>query len=129
MLTTQQVQGLSVSPGSIEMGLGEAEGSVWVGGDLDWWSRRRHNTKAMRMVWEGKDVLGHSTLGFTYHSQLCVSTPPSALPPLFSLHLLFRHPTPPQNRTSAYIPLPCPTFALLVSTHVFFFLDLPIYLA
>lgn len=108
------------------MGLGEMEGRVsgWeeilIGG-------LEGDTKAMRMVWEGKDALGHSTLGFTYIPN-CVSTPPSALPPsLFSLHLLFR--LFPQIRTSAHISLLCPAFALLVSTHVFFFLDLPIYLA
>lgn len=36
------------------------------------------DTKAMRTVWEGKDVLGHRALGFTYTPN-CVSTPPSAL--------------------------------------------------
>lgn len=63
------------------MGLGEAEGRVFgceeilIGG-------LEGDTKAMRMVWEGKDALGHSTLGFTYTPN-CVSTPPSALPPSF----------------------------------------------
>lgn len=89
------------------MGLGEAEGRVF-GWEEILIGSLEGDTKAMRMVWEGKDVLGHNTLGFTYTPN-CVSTPPSALPPLFSLHLLFRLFS--QIRTSAYISLPCPTFA------------------
>lgn len=67
------------------------------------------DTKAMRTVWEGKDVLGHRALGFTYTPN-CVSTPPSALTPapsasIFSLDFFS------QIRTSAHICLPCPTSA------------------
>lgn len=80
----------------------------------------------MRMVWEGKDVLGHKTLGSTY-TPSCVSTPPSALPPLFSLHLLFRL-FPPNPNVCTHLPA-LSDVCLLVSTLVFFFWDIPIYLA
>lgn len=85
------MQDCSEPPG---MELGEEEGGVFGWEILI--SGLRGGKETVRMVWEGKHVLGEQYPGFHLHAQ-----PNSVAPSLFSLSLLYKHIS--QIRTSAHV--------------------------